>query len=49
MNAKEKIELITSGLQEVLKGNILEDAIEKEGRSLKVYWGMLNSTLFFRY
>ena len=47
MNAKERIELITSGLQEVLKGNILEDVIEKEGRSLKIYWGMFNPILFF--
>jgi len=46
MNAKEKIELITGGLQEVLKGNILEDVIEKEGRSLKIYWGMFNSSQY---
>lgn len=39
MNAKERIELITGGLQEVLKGNILEEVIEREGRSLKIYWG----------
>ncbi|KAF8455523.1 tRNA synthetases class I-domain-containing protein [Terfezia claveryi] len=39
MNSKERIELITGGLQEVLKGNILEEVIEREGRSLKIYWG----------
>ena len=49
MNAKEKIELITSGLQEVLKGNILEDVIEKEGRSLKIYWGMFNSSFDIKF
>jgi len=47
MNAKERIGLITSGLQEVLKGNILEDVIEKEGRNLKIYWGMFNPIFFF--
>lgn len=36
---QEKIELITRGLQEVLKLNIIEDVIIKENRPLKVYWG----------
>lgn len=37
--AAEKIELITRGLQEVLKLNIIEDVIIKENRPLKIYWG----------
>lgn len=48
MGSKEKIALITHGLQEVLKGNILEDVIEKEGRPLKVYWGIYNLFLSMR-
>lgn len=39
LTAAEKIELITRGLQEVLKKNIIEDVIVKENRPLKVYWG----------
>lgn len=39
LTATEKVELITRGLQEVLKKNILEDVIVKENRPLKVYWG----------
>ncbi|KAI5797937.1 tRNA synthetases class I-domain-containing protein [Peziza echinospora] len=39
MNPQEKIALITSGLQEVLKLNILEDVLIKENRNLKIYWG----------
>lgn len=39
MTAAEKVELITRGLQEVLKKNIIEDVIVKENRALKVYWG----------
>lgn len=39
MSAQEKISLITQGLQEVLKKEIITDVIEKEGRPLKIYWG----------
>ena len=39
MNPQEKVELICSGLQEVLKRNIIEDVVVKEGRNLKIYWG----------
>lgn len=40
LTAAEKIELITRGLQEVLKKNIIEDVIVKENRPLKIYWGL---------
>jgi tyrosyl-tRNA synthetase len=40
LNAQEKISLIKRGLQEVLKENIIPDVIEKEGRPLKIYWGI---------
>ncbi|KAL7273679.1 Tyrosine--tRNA ligase cytoplasmic [Rhizina undulata] len=39
LSPQEKIELITSGLQEILKRNLLVDVIEKEGRPFKIYWG----------
>ena len=51
MNSQEKLELITSGLQEVLKFSILEDVIVKEGRNLKIYWGknLSPSSFLYRY
>ncbi|KAI5810597.1 tRNA synthetases class I-domain-containing protein [Pyronema omphalodes] len=39
LTAQEKIALITQGLQEVLKENIIEDVLVKENRPLKIYWG----------
>lgn len=39
MNADEKFELITRGLQEVLNPQIIKDVLEKDERPLKVYWG----------
>ncbi|KAL9600751.1 MAG: hypothetical protein Q9219_002992 [cf. Caloplaca sp. 3 TL-2023] len=39
MNAQEKIALIRENLQEVLRGDIIEDVLVKQNRSLKVYWG----------
>lgn len=36
----EKIALIKQNLQEVLKPEILEDVIVKQGRPLKIYWGI---------
>lgn len=40
MTAAEKVELITRGLQEVLRKNIIEDIIVKENRPVKIYWGL---------
>jgi len=41
LSTKEKLELITRNLQEVLKENIITDVLEKEQRPLKIYWGIL--------
>lgn len=38
----QTIDLITSNLQETLDKDIIEDVIRKQGRPLKVYWGMWN-------
>lgn len=40
MTAAEKVELITRGLQEVLRKNVIEDIIVKENRPVKIYWGL---------
>lgn len=39
MNAEEKFELITKGLQEVLNPQILKEVLEKNERPVKIYWG----------
>lgn len=39
LSADEKIQVITSGLQEVLDREIIEDVIKKQGRALTIYWG----------
>lgn len=39
MTATEKVELITRGLQEVLRKNIIEDIVVGQNRPLKIYWG----------
>lgn len=39
MDAQQKLSLIKENLQEVLKPEILEDVIEKQGRPLRIYWG----------
>jgi hypothetical protein len=39
LSAQERIALINQNLQEVLKPEILEDVIVKQGRPLIVYWG----------
>lgn len=39
MNAEDKFNLITKGLQEVLNPQIIKNVLENENRPLKVYWG----------
>lgn len=39
LSPQEKLDLITSQLQEVLKPEILEDVIIKQNRPLVIYWG----------
>ncbi|KAI9823569.1 MAG: hypothetical protein M1832_002350 [Thelocarpon impressellum] len=39
MSAQERIALINENLQEVLKPDIIEDVIVRQGRPLVVYWG----------
>lgn len=39
MNADEKFNLITKGLQEVLNPQIIKNVLENEDRPLKIYWG----------
>ncbi|KAI9781896.1 MAG: hypothetical protein M1816_002160 [Peltula sp. TS41687] len=39
MDAQQKLSLVKQNLQEVLKPEILEDVIVKQGRPLKIYWG----------
>ena len=49
LSATEKITLIHENLQEVIKPEIIEDVILKQGRPLKIYWGgdsKLSSSLF---
>ena len=43
LTAREKIALIHSHLQEVLKPDIIEDVILKQDRPLIIYWGTLPS------
>ena len=40
LSAQDKIALIKSYLQEVLKPEIIEDVIVKQNRPLRVYWGI---------
>lgn len=44
--AKERFDLITANLAEVLNPEIIE-GILAEGRNPRVYWGMLSSPFFF--
>lgn len=39
MNADDKFNLITKGLQEILNPQIIKNVLENEDRPLKVYWG----------
>lgn len=39
MNADEKYDLITKGLQEVLNPQIIKNVLENENRHVKIYWG----------
>lgn len=39
MNAQEKFDLITKGLQEVLNPQIIKEILEKDERPLRIYWG----------
>lgn len=39
MSPEEKLALVKSGLPEILHGEILEQVILKEKRSLEIYWG----------
>lgn len=39
LTPEQKVELITRGLQEVLKPEIINDIVVKEQRPLAVYWG----------
>lgn len=41
LSAQQKYELVTSGLHEVLKPEVLEDVILKQQRPLAIYWGMM--------
>lgn len=45
MTAAEKVELITRGLQEVFRKNIIEDVIMRQNRPLKIYWGSVPPSL----
>ena len=42
LDPQQKIALINENLQEVLRSDIIENAIIKENRPLAVYWGMLS-------
>jgi hypothetical protein len=46
LNPQQRIALIKENLQEVLRLDIIENVIVKEGRPLCIYWG--NARLFFR-
>ena len=39
LSTQDKIALIKSHLQEILKPEIIEDVIVKQGRPLSIYWG----------
>lgn len=39
LDPQEKIALINANLQEVLRPDIIENAIVKENRPLVIYWG----------
>ena len=39
LTAEEKIALIHSNLQEVLKPEIIQDIVVKQDRALSIYWG----------
>ena len=41
LTAHEKIALIHSHLQEVLKPEIIKDVVVKQDRPLVIYWGIL--------
>ena len=42
LSAQEKIALIHTQLQEVLRPEIIEDVIVKQNRSLIIYWGSVS-------
>jgi hypothetical protein len=39
LDSKQKLDLITSNLQECLNREIMEDVLFKENRPLRIYWG----------
>lgn len=43
LTPEEKVSLICSNLQEVLKKEIIEDVIVKQNRPLVIYWGTLSA------
>jgi hypothetical protein len=45
LTPQEKMALITSQLQEVLRSDILEQVVVKENRPLKIYWGRLSHSI----
>jgi hypothetical protein len=45
LTPQEKMALITSQLQEVLRSDILEQVVVKENRPLKIYWGRLSLSM----
>jgi tyrosyl-tRNA synthetase len=46
LTADEKFQLITRGLQEVLKPEIIRDILTKEERPLVIYWGRFSFLRF---
>ncbi len=42
LSPQEKVALIHSQLQEVLKPEIIEDVIVKQDRPLVIYWGVFS-------
>lgn len=47
LTADEKFQLITRGLQEVLKPEIIHDVLTKEERPLVIYWGKFSIPSLF--
>lgn len=47
LTADEKFKLITRGLQEVLKPEIIHDVLTKNERPLVIYWGRFSPPLAF--
>ena len=40
LSVQDKIALIKSNLQEILRPEIIGDVIVKQGRPLRIYWGI---------